>query len=276
MEESAAALRAATAKLASGRRWARPLAFATCAIALLCIAGFLVWTRVTAPRRVLLTQITHNESQNRVTAAAISPDGASLAYAEAGGFFIRRISSGETNPLPSPPHLRTERIAWFNDGSGLLISGFDATSLAPSKWVVSKAAMKPALFRTGAYNGPPSPDGRRLAFTTEAETEIWVAGPGGEQPRKVIGGGPSESFPFLFWSADGKRLSYQRVRRRPRPSDKPTITNDLEASYDWAYESADAGSGKLLASASNLPITSACAFRDGRVFILSWGPGDKR
>jgi hypothetical protein len=46
--------------------------------------------------------ITANPSENPVYAAAISPDGRSLAYADFTGVFVRLLETGETHSLPLP------------------------------------------------------------------------------------------------------------------------------------------------------------------------------
>jgi serine/threonine protein kinase len=77
------------------------------AIALLAIgAGIALWQR-SAPMRpegraVMARSITANPSENPVYAAAISPDGKELAYADFTGVFVRLLETGETHSLPLP------------------------------------------------------------------------------------------------------------------------------------------------------------------------------
>src|SRR5581483_628677 len=71
-----------------------------------------------------MKQLTTQLAENSVTASSISPDGKSLAFAALGGaVLIQRISDGFTRPLSTPEGLRVDRIAWFPDGSRLLLSG---------------------------------------------------------------------------------------------------------------------------------------------------------
>jgi serine/threonine protein kinase len=77
------------------------------AIVILAIAGAIVFWRLSVPshREVrMLTQrrITTNPPENPVYAAAVSPDGRYLAYADFTGVFVRLFETGETHSLPLP------------------------------------------------------------------------------------------------------------------------------------------------------------------------------
>ena len=76
-------------------------------IAILAIATGIVLWRLSIPANPgarMLTQrsITANPPENPVYAAAISPDGRSLAYADFTGVFVRLLETGETHSLPLP------------------------------------------------------------------------------------------------------------------------------------------------------------------------------
>jgi hypothetical protein len=51
---------------------------------------------------LLQRSITANPPENPVYAAAISPDGRSLAYADFTGVFVRLLDTGESHPLALP------------------------------------------------------------------------------------------------------------------------------------------------------------------------------
>jgi hypothetical protein len=53
-------------------------------------------------------------------------------------------------------------------------------------------------------------------------TEIWVMGPGGEDPRLFRSLPAAESFGSMAWSPDGQRLAWVRVRNRRELSDVHT------------------------------------------------------
>jgi serine/threonine protein kinase len=76
-------------------------------VAIFAIAAGVVLWRLSVPANPgarMLTQrsITANPPENPVYAAAISPDGRSLAYADFTGVFVRLLETGETHSLPLP------------------------------------------------------------------------------------------------------------------------------------------------------------------------------
>lgn len=76
-------------------------------IAILAIAAAIVLWRVSVPahpgaRMLMQRSITANPPENPVYAAAISPDGRYLAYADFTGVFVRLLQTGETHSLPLP------------------------------------------------------------------------------------------------------------------------------------------------------------------------------
>jgi len=77
------------------------------AIVLLAIAGAIVFWRLSLPshreaRILMQRRITTNPPENPVYAAAVSPDGRYLAYADFTGVFVRLFETGETHSLPLP------------------------------------------------------------------------------------------------------------------------------------------------------------------------------
>jgi len=69
-------------------------------------AVFALWRRSipARPEARMLQQrsVTANPPENPVYAAAISPDGKHLAYADFTGVFVRLLETGETHSLPLP------------------------------------------------------------------------------------------------------------------------------------------------------------------------------
>src|SRR5262245_5257464 len=103
-----------------------------------CLAGvalWLAWTRIFVPAEPVFTQTTTRASDQSVTAAALSPDGRYLAFAVSGGpLQLRRMSDGFSQALGTPAGLRVNRIAWFANGSKLLLSGSLAVDRQPGIW----------------------------------------------------------------------------------------------------------------------------------------------
>jgi serine/threonine protein kinase len=76
-------------------------------VAIFAIAAGVVLWRLSVPanpgaRMLMQRSITANPPENPVYAAAISPDGRSLAYADFTGVFVRLLETGETHSLPLP------------------------------------------------------------------------------------------------------------------------------------------------------------------------------
>ena len=218
------------------------------------------WQKFKALGSISLEQITTNDSEQRVTAGAISPDGKWIAFADINGMSLRLLQSGKVIPLTAPEGFRAERIAWFPDQTRILVSGFDPQFASPQIWIVSITGSAPRLFRENARNGAASPDGARIAFTANRNREIWITGADGDNPHALVVDPSGKSFSSLFWSGDGKRVSYLRSLNGLGKDDKDDKDDD--------YESADANSGKVLALEKNLTFESACALADGRVFFL--------
>lgn len=83
------------------------LAVITATAMLAIAAAGVVWWRLSLPKRseprvLMQRSITANPPENPVYAAAISPDGRYLAYADFTGVFFRLLETGETHPLPLP------------------------------------------------------------------------------------------------------------------------------------------------------------------------------
>jgi eukaryotic-like serine/threonine-protein kinase len=251
-------------------RKARSLRYLAAAVAvgLACaLVLWLLWGKIFPPREPEMTQLTTQESENRVTSADISPDGKTLAFSELGGpIDLRRMSDGFTRPLNTPAGLTVDRIVWFADGSRLLVSG--SVSDHPSAiWVTPIGAGAPKLVISGGKDAVPSPDGTRIALTNLDGSEIWEIGIRGEAPREVRVGGSTTSFSALIWSPDSKRVEYQRRDYTPRANqngDQP------EKNYTYSFESVDVETGQLVALAKNVVMTSACGLPDGRVLALRW------
>ena len=221
-------------------------------------------------------QLTTNDSDNRITAAAISPDGKLLAYADESGMVLRVLQSGAEHLLPSPVNFRVQRIAWFADDLRLALSGIANSSLEPQIWIVYITGEPARLLRAGAGNGAPAPNGNAFAYTTSQDGAIWAGGPTGDDPQLVVAGGQGETFPYVLWSPDSNRLVFQRLRYQPANSQIGSPKEELETNYRRSYESVDAHSGKLLATAPELEFYSACLLKNGRMIYLRRGVPEHR
>lgn len=218
-----------------------------------------------------LRQITTLVPENRATAAAISPDGKRAAYANQDGVFIRAMGNGATIALRAPMDLTVDRLSWFPDGTKLVASGFSTTTYIPSVWIISATGAPPRLIRTMARQGSPSPDGAHVAFTNKDRSAIWVVGVNGEKPRKLLGATGGDSFPLVFWSANGHWLAFER-RHYSAKLDRPN--RSLDRYYKQSYESLALDTGKVVVSVPDIWIGSAAVLPNGRMLFLKWNaPG---
>lgn len=250
----------------------------------LSLAGFALLSyreRIVPAKEPLFTQLTVQVNENRVTAAAVSPDGRSLAFAALGGsVFLRRMSDSFSRSLNTPAGIRVDRIAWFHDGSKLLVSGSvggnDAAGDShPGLWILEIDGGRPREVISDGVNGVPSPDGARLALTSADRSIIWVTAADGSGSRQIRSGGETSSFTSLMWSPDSKRVAYRRRDYVPAV-ERQSIAKlaSLEGSYRYSYESAQVETGMVTASARDFNMIDACALPDGRVLFLGQYPAD--
>ncbi|HZL57399.1 MAG TPA: hypothetical protein VFC21_09970, partial [Bryobacteraceae bacterium] len=134
-------------------------------------------------------------------------------------------------------------------------------------WVISPTGDAPRLVRARARGAKFSPNGTRIAFISEDRSEIWTIAADGTGAKKTLGG-QEELFLLVFWSPDGRRLSYQR-RRLWAETDIPDPSTDMV--HASRYESADAGTGRILAQLPGMPISTAAQLSDGRLIFIKAG-----
>lgn len=237
-------------------------------VLMLCGLAAWYWQKHTFKPAITLRQITTQIPENQVTAAAISSDGQRLAYATVDGIFLRILSTGETQQLRAPVNFLVDKLTWFSDGVRLAAGGFFANTHKPAIWSVSLLNAVPRLLREEARLPEPSPDGTKLAFTNSDRTEIWIAGMGGEDGKRLVSSQSQDRFSVLLWSADGSSLRYQRQPYDPRQPEAGPLINTQQRTSEHTYESVDVKTGRELFRVPDMSIYSAAALPDGRVLCL--------
>jgi len=175
------------------------------------------------------TQLTTNSSEAPVTAAAISPDGKYVAYADLTGIHVRVIDSGETHTIEAREIGDVNRLGWFPDSARVVVSGIDAAeSAVPSIWSVPILGGSPRKLRVDAMEASVSPDGLQIAFVDGARKTVWVMGGNGEDPHQVLTRTARDDF-YLpsFWFKD-TRIAYGRTRLIEEKKGLSTIMVSLE------------------------------------------------
>jgi serine/threonine protein kinase len=248
------------------RRLARILAATLAAAA---IASAVLWIRQPEQRSMPFRELTSTDVENRVTAAAISPDGLQFAFADvAGAIFLRSIESRRTRPLRHPDGVIPERLSWFPNSSALLAVGRAVSEDAPSAWIVRVDDAEPQLVQKQVDGASLSPDGERVALTSADSREVWLKDlKAGLPARKLLQAGENEIFQVVVWSADGSHLILQRRKQLLR---QPAEANsdDFEPRFHRTYESIDIATGQAVYRHENVFMRSAAVQPDGRMLFL--------
>ncbi|MGH9608349.1 MAG: protein kinase domain-containing protein [Bryobacteraceae bacterium] len=253
-----------------GFRW-----LAAAIVAASIAGGWALWRMRTpnaSAKEPVMIQVTRQASENRVTAAALSPNGKQLAFAALGeAIWLRRMSDGFTSPVPTPMGLKADRISWFADGSRLLVSGaIDGGN--SDIWTIPVNGGHARLVVANGKDGVPAPDGTRIAWISLDGSAIWVTPPKGGRAHRVRLGRNGTSFSSLVWSPHSQRIAYQRREPRRKDARSERSTGEIAADYNYSYESADVTTGQVTASVPNFVMNSACELPDGRILFLRWEP----
>jgi hypothetical protein len=166
-----------------------------------------------------------------VRAAAISPDGKYLAYADPTGLYLRQISSGETRHWALPKGFVAWPYSWFPDSTHLLVRRIatQPQDLRLSLWETSLYELsmlggEPQEMMKNAVAGYVSPDGSRIAYLplpnvtkmwTPTTSEMWMMDSDGANPRRVVSVGDEKKYGIypnwiytVAWSPTGQHLAY--------------------------------------------------------------------
>lgn len=172
------------------------------------------------------TQLTHNISDNLVNGSAISPDGKYVAFVDDLGLHLTVADTGDMHDVTLPADIRTRlrAVSWFPDGQRLVLearSDKGGTDL----WLSSIFGGVPQELRTQSSNGAVAADSS-IAFITAKRHEIWVSGPNGESPRRVLRS-DAETYGTVAWSPLSTWLVYTASKGNPEsPGTIGTVSLD--------------------------------------------------
>jgi len=206
-----------------GWSYRRSLAVLLFAAALM-VLGWTIWRPWAETKYVTESKLTTNSPENRVTSAAVSPDGKYLAYTDLTGLYLKQIRTGETHAVSLPANFAAEVMDWFPDGSHLLVSQHK-----PGLWSVSLFGGAPRLLSDKALGGSISPDGSQVAFVASGYgQEMWVMRSDGANQVKIAADQGSWVGPPT-WSPDGERVAYIRATETYSARQSSVETNELRS-----------------------------------------------
>jgi eukaryotic-like serine/threonine-protein kinase len=256
------------------------LAAAAAAILIIVPTAVLRWRsapatpRITDPRQ---RKLTNNSPDNPLQGQAlISPDGKYLAYADRLGIHVQLIETGQTTTVPQPEGFDAKDsywsiAAWFPSSKEFLVNARPATedqnngtAQGVSIWAVMLTGA-PRKLREDAEASSVSPDGTWIAFGTRpgrigGDREIWLMGPNGERPHKLLETSEDRLIAGPEWSQDGRHVVY--LEGEPLES-----TGGLSEANVFSKELA--GSSQIpLASWHGDPLMQLTWLRDGRILYL--------
>ncbi len=158
----------------------------------------------------VLRQLTTNSAELPLAAAAISPDGKHLAYADPAGLHLKLLKTGETHALPLPAELTIASVAWFPNNSELVVSGVAKPGGEYAIWKISLQNGAPRKLRNDGAGAVVSPDGSQIAFLTGFE-QLWLMGADGNNPHAIVTGKPGEKLAANQWLPSGERIGYAAI-----------------------------------------------------------------
>ncbi len=189
-----------------------------------------------SPRELTERRLTANPSDNPVNQGAISPDGKYLAYGDQVGLHLKLLQTGEVLNIPQPEGRAPDYYmwwpnAWFPDGTRFIASAYEPGKPI-SAWVVSVMGGPPHKLRDNAGPWAVSPDDTLIAFGTglgvDGAGELWLMGPQGEEPRRLVAGSENDGVYQAAWSPDGQRIAYGRIHGTPDKLEWSIVSRDLK------------------------------------------------
>ncbi len=142
-------------------------------------------------------------------------------------------------------------MAWFQDGTNLLVSGPAGPQERTGLWVLPVTGGPMRKLEDDAWGAALSPDGSRVVFRRTSGMELWLVSSAGGEPRRLVTAPPGYSFEeALAWSPDGRRIAYLK---RNEPGDS------------FAIESHDLATGRNAVILADPRVRYFCWARDGRV-----------
>jgi eukaryotic-like serine/threonine-protein kinase len=213
----------------------RPMSWVLLLLVLAASAGIAWWIAHRPQVSTQLTQrrLTANPPDLAVAAGAISPDGKYLGYSDPQGVHLQLVQTGETQSVPWPSGVQAGQAfwdfeAWYPDSTRFLAS-LGIPGEPPSLWSIPILGGTPQKLVEDFYGGSAiSPDNSSIAFSRVPSAfglrEIWLMGPHGESPHKILTAGDLSGFEGIAWSPLGNRVVYRYVHHQGGETDKTSVS----------------------------------------------------
>jgi eukaryotic-like serine/threonine-protein kinase len=217
-------------------RWLSPARLIVGTLVLLLVAAVGISWRI-ARRPAVLPQLnqrrlTANPPDRAVFGAAISPDGKYLGYSDQQGTHLQLVETGETQDIPFPAGAQPGQAysffeAWYPDSTRFVID-LAVPGVPNTSWAVSILGGAPQRLAEGFAGLAISPDGSTIAGMASEGHEIWLMGPHGESPHKILTSGDESSyFGDVVWSPAGQRIAFSHFRQHGDKTDVSLESSDL-------------------------------------------------
>ncbi|HXG72336.1 MAG TPA: hypothetical protein VNJ04_17160, partial [Gemmatimonadaceae bacterium] len=155
-----------------------------------------------------------SETAGEETSPALSPDGSTVAYSMrtngSWDIYSQRVGGRKATPIVNDPKRNEGGPAFSPDGA--LIAFHESTGLG-GIFVANATGESERRLTDVGFDPAWSPDGKQIAFTTEAivhpasrsgESGLYVVPTGGGSPRRIVDGDAAQA----SWSPSGARLVY--------------------------------------------------------------------
>ena len=158
-----------------------------------------------APRR----EMTHTQATfaGDVSAAALSPDGRTVAYASGAEghvrLFVRDLVGSQS--LEIWKGALVAELEWLPNGSQLVVASLRDLGSAPELWLVSRLGGAPRLVGPRGARVAVSPDGSQLAYGTQSSTGFTISALDGTGTSQVRLQG-SRFLEALAWNSPTNRV----------------------------------------------------------------------